>query len=109
MGGVALLAVARAAGLTVRAAGDKLIIRGPRRCDALARSILAHKADVMAALEARPAGGAPARYIAFPVHRPQRVALSPVPLIELYPTRPGDEWLADRFYQLRRRARESTP
>ena len=92
MGGVALLAEARAAGLTVQADGDRLVIRGPRRCDALARSILAHKADVMALL-------------AFPIHRPRRAALSPVPLIELYPTQPGDEWLADEFYQLRHRAR----
>ncbi|MEE9297191.1 MAG: hypothetical protein V3W34_19805 [Phycisphaerae bacterium] len=51
MGGVvALLAEARAAGLTVRADGDRLVIRGPRRCAELAQSILARKPDVMAAL-----------------------------------------------------------
>ncbi len=50
MGGVALLADARAAGLTVRADGDKLVVRGPRRCAALAQSLLDHKPDVMAAL-----------------------------------------------------------
>ena len=50
MGGVALLAEANAAGLTVRADGDRLVIRGPRRCGALAQSLLDHKPDVMAAL-----------------------------------------------------------
>ena len=59
MDGVALLAEANAAGLTVRADGDRLVIRGPRRCDALARSILARKPDVMAALEVQPADSGP--------------------------------------------------
>ncbi len=92
MGGVALLDEARAAGLTVRADGDRLVVRGPRRCAALARSILDHKPDVMALL-------------AFPIHKPRRVALSPVPLVEMYPVKPGDEWLADPWYALRRRVR----
>ena len=55
MDGVALLAEANAAGLTVRADGDRLVVRGPRRCAALAQSLLARKPDVLAALEARPA------------------------------------------------------
>ncbi len=50
MGGVALLAEANAAGLTVWADGDRLVVRGPRRCAALAQSLLDHKPDVMAAL-----------------------------------------------------------
>ncbi len=50
MDGVVLLVEANAAGLTVRFAGDRLVIRGPRRCAALAQSILDHKPDVMAAL-----------------------------------------------------------
>ena len=32
-----------------------------------------------------------------------RPALSPVPLTTLYPVPPGDEWLADPWYALRRR------
>ncbi len=52
MAGVALLARARAAGLTVQRAGDTLIIRGPRRAAALAELLLAHKAVVLAALAA---------------------------------------------------------
>jgi len=50
MDGLSLLAEARAAGLTVRVAGDKLVIRGPRRATSVAEKLLAHKADVMQSL-----------------------------------------------------------
>lgn len=37
MDGLTLLAEARAAGLEVRAEGDRLVIRGPRKAEALAK------------------------------------------------------------------------
>jgi hypothetical protein len=45
-----LLTIAREAGLTVRVDGDKLVVRGPKASAALAREVLEHKAEVMAAL-----------------------------------------------------------
>lgn len=50
MDGLRLLAEARAAGLTVQARGGQLVIRGPRRAEAIARRLLEHKRTVMAAL-----------------------------------------------------------
>jgi hypothetical protein len=50
MDGLDLLAEARGAGLIVLAGGDRLIIRGPKSADAMARRLLAHKAVVLAAL-----------------------------------------------------------
>ncbi len=50
MDGLSLLADAAAAGLVVTAAGDKLLIRGPRSADALARRLIEHKVAVLAAL-----------------------------------------------------------
>ena len=50
MDGLALLRAADAAGLTVSADGDRLVIRGPRSADATARALLEHKPEVMAAL-----------------------------------------------------------
>jgi hypothetical protein len=50
MDGLTLLQQARAAGLAVRAEGDRLCVRGPRRAEALARLLLDHKAQVLAAL-----------------------------------------------------------
>lgn len=50
MDGLTLLHEAAAAGLTVRADGDTLVIRGPKRAEAVARLLLAHKPDVMSAL-----------------------------------------------------------
>jgi hypothetical protein len=47
-----LLARARAAGLTVRAEGAELVIRGPRRAADPARALVAEKAAVLAALAA---------------------------------------------------------
>jgi|GEM_PF-1859220 len=45
-----LIQEARAAGLTVIADGERLVVRGPRRLDALAGRLLSSKADVMAEL-----------------------------------------------------------
>lgn len=50
MDAVALLAEARAAGLEVRAEGDRLIIRGPRRAEAVARRLLDAKPVLMPVL-----------------------------------------------------------
>ncbi len=50
MVGLTLLSEARAAGLIVSADGDRLVVRGPRSADAVARLLLANKAAVMAAL-----------------------------------------------------------
>ena len=52
MDGLTLLSEAGAAGLTILAAGDRLIIRGPKSADVVARRLLAHKAMVLAALTA---------------------------------------------------------
>ena len=43
VGIVPLLAEARAAGLALRADGERLVIRGPRECEALAKKLLAHR------------------------------------------------------------------
>lgn len=51
MGGVALLTRATNAGLTVMVEGDCLRIRGPRRAEAVAKTLLANKAEVLAALQ----------------------------------------------------------
>ncbi len=50
MVGMILMAEAQAAGLIVAADGSRLIIRGPRSADALARRLLENKAAVLAAL-----------------------------------------------------------
>ncbi len=55
MDGLTLLEEARAAGLTVRADGERLRIRGPRRAEPMAQRLIAHKAAVLAALIAPPA------------------------------------------------------
>lgn len=51
MDGMKLIDEARAAGLTVTALGNRLLIRGPRRAEAIAQRLLAHKAEVLAALD----------------------------------------------------------
>lgn len=53
MDGLALLQAADAAGLTVNVDGDRLVIRGPRRCEAQAKALLAHKEEVVAHLTRR--------------------------------------------------------
>jgi hypothetical protein len=50
MDGVTLLRRAREAGLAVAAEGKKLVIRGPRRAEPVARLLIEHKPKVMAAL-----------------------------------------------------------
>jgi hypothetical protein len=50
MDGLTLLSEAVAAGLTVRVDGDRLVIRGPKAADAMARRLLEHKPEVLAAL-----------------------------------------------------------
>jgi hypothetical protein len=51
MDGLTLLRRAHAAGLSVAAEGDKLVIRGPRRAEPVALTLLNHKPDVLAALD----------------------------------------------------------
>jgi len=50
MDGLTLLTEAWAAGLSVHADGARLVIRGPKSADAVARRLLAHKAVVLPAL-----------------------------------------------------------
>lgn len=52
MDGLSLLKQAQAAGLAVEAQGDKLVIRGPKRAEALALELIQQKAAVMAVLTA---------------------------------------------------------
>ncbi len=52
MDGLALLRTAAAAGLTVRLDGDRLVIRGPRSADTIARQLIAEKPAVVAAIQA---------------------------------------------------------
>jgi hypothetical protein len=50
MDGLTLLRQARDAGLAVESDGDKLVIRGPRRAEVVARLLIEHKPEVIAAL-----------------------------------------------------------
>jgi hypothetical protein len=50
MDGLTLLRQAREAGLAVVAEGEKLVIRGPRRAELLARLLIEHKPEVLTAL-----------------------------------------------------------
>ena len=50
MAGLKLLLQAQAAGLNVFARGERLIIRGPRSAESLARNLLRHKAEILLAL-----------------------------------------------------------
>jgi hypothetical protein len=51
MDGLTLLRQARDAGLAVTAAGGRLVIRGPRRAEPVALMLLAHKPEVLTALD----------------------------------------------------------
>ncbi len=51
-----LLGEAQAAGLSVRAEGDRLVIRGPKEAEPVARLLLERKAMVLAALAEKPRG-----------------------------------------------------
>ena len=53
MDSVKLLRCAHEAGLTVRADGDRLVVRGPKSAEPVARDLLAHKAEIMRALASR--------------------------------------------------------
>lgn len=63
MDGMRLLVEARAAGLAVHVEGDKLVIRGPRRAEALALRLLEHKAVIMAALRGEQASTWPPPWV----------------------------------------------
>jgi hypothetical protein len=58
--GLALLSQARAVGLTIQPVGERLVIRGPKVADAVARQLLSHKAVVLAALAASNGNTTPA-------------------------------------------------
>lgn len=75
MDGLALLTEARAAGLCVAAEGGRLVIRGPRRAEAMARRLMEHKGDVMTAL----AGAATAQGPAGPLALPDLSRILPPP------------------------------
>lgn len=53
MDGVALLVEAEAAGLTVHADGDRLVVRGPKRLELLARKLVSRKLEILIALATR--------------------------------------------------------
>lgn len=50
MDGLTLLRRAHQAGLAVESEGDRLVIRGPKRAEAVARLLIDHKLDVLTAL-----------------------------------------------------------
>ena len=50
MDGLTLLSEARAAGLDVQVRGGRLVIRGPKRAEAVARRLLVHRTLVLTAL-----------------------------------------------------------
>ena len=86
MGGdaVTALAEARAAGLSVRADGGRLVVRGPRSREELARRVLARAAEVLAALAAEDAEVA-WRAAAM---RPQAPRRGPIPFLVAREARP---------------------
>jgi len=75
MGGLTLLDEARAAGLAVHAEGDRLIIRGPRQAEPVARRLMESKAAVLAALAER-GGTAP---VIIPFEGARRAGLRQTP------------------------------
>ena len=50
MDALIVLSRARDAGLKVEAVGDKLMVRGPKRAEAVVKLLAQHKAEVLAAL-----------------------------------------------------------
>ena len=56
MDGLILLQDASAAGLEVLTDGSRLVVRGPRRAEVVARRLLANKSQVLRALASRTAG-----------------------------------------------------
>ena len=63
MDSVALLDVARKVGLQVTTDGQRLIVRGPKQAEPLARQLLAQKAEVMALLTADQSTPAPLGHV----------------------------------------------
>lgn len=61
MDGLSLLAEARAHGLKVRADGDRLVIRGPRQAEAVAKRLLERKREILEALRVSISGELVAR------------------------------------------------
>src|SRR5262245_33464164 len=62
MDALTLLLRAQDVGLRVEAAGGKLMVRGPKRAEAVVRLLAKHKAEVFAALTTRPVGATEAAY-----------------------------------------------
>ncbi len=56
-----MLEAAEIAGLEVRIEGDRLIVRGPRRAEHLAKQLLDHKAELVTRLTRSPAAAATTR------------------------------------------------
>ena len=54
MDALIVLRRARDAGLRVEAAGDKLMVRGPKRAEAVVKLLAEHKAEVLAVLSPAP-------------------------------------------------------
>ncbi len=77
----AVITEARAAGLDVRADADRLVIRGPRTQEHLARQLLDQKSQVLAVLEAEDAEVA-WRIAAI---RPQVRPRGPIPVLTARP------------------------
>ena len=92
MSAAALIAELSGRGIELTITGDRVRWRAPKGAmtGEMIEALRLHKSAVLALL-------------AFPAHKPRRPALSPVPLTEVYPTRPGDEWLADSWYAMRHR------
>ena len=63
MDSIALLDVARKVGLQVTTDGQRLIVRGPKQAEPLARQLLAQKAEVMALLTADQSTPAPLGHV----------------------------------------------
>lgn len=86
MDGLILLREARRAGLRVTASGDRLLVQGPRRLEAVARTLLAQKRAVLEAL---------AEEVAWRLNamRSQVTATGAIPLLL---ARPGAPWEPDR-------------
>ena len=54
MGALILLEQARSAGLKLHAEGDRLVIRGPKSAERIARALLDHKTEVLPLLREQP-------------------------------------------------------
>jgi hypothetical protein len=88
MDGMTLLEEARAAGLTVRVDGARLVVRGPRAAEAMARRLLERKVEVLAALAtpitAQPAGQPPCAQLVVDPADCQHVDVEEIPTFDGY-------------------------